>query len=110
MSYDTARPSYVPKLPFRCVFVRAFYHHFHIYISEDRASTAIHLPEGFAKTKTKKATNILRPAIRGADTGGQRPTPGVGLSAVGRSQIADRRSAWAVGVGAPAAQPVPTGA
>ena len=31
------------------------------YISEDRASTAIHLPEAFAKTK--KATNILRPAI-----------------------------------------------
>ena len=32
-----------------------------VYISEDRASTAIHLPEAFAKTK--KATNILRPAI-----------------------------------------------
>ena len=30
-------------------------------VYEDRASTAIHLPGAFAKTK--KATNILRPAI-----------------------------------------------
>ena len=32
-----------------------------IYISEDRARAANHLPGAFAKTK--KATNILRPAI-----------------------------------------------
>ena len=30
-------------------------------VSEDQARAANHLPEGFAKTK--KATNILRPAI-----------------------------------------------
>ena len=32
-----------------------------VYVSEDRARAANHLPGAFAKTK--KATNILRPAI-----------------------------------------------